>query len=33
MFGPPVSVPDDAPVQDRLLGFFGRDPAWEPRPR
>ncbi len=33
MFGPPVPVPDDAPVQDRLLGFFGRDPAWEPRPR
>ena len=30
MFGPPVFVPDDASVQDRLLGFFGRDPAWSP---
>lgn len=29
-FGPPVPVPDGAPVQDRLLGFFGRDPAWSP---
>jgi uncharacterized protein (TIGR03086 family) len=28
MFGPPASVPDDAPVCDRLLGFFGRDPSW-----
>jgi uncharacterized protein (TIGR03086 family) len=28
MFGPPVTVPDDASVQDRLLGFFGRDPNW-----
>ncbi len=30
MFGDPVAVPDDAPVTDRLLGFFGRDPAWRP---
>lgn len=30
MFGAPVAVPDDAPVQDRLLGLFGRDPAWSP---
>ena len=28
MFGPPVAVPDGASVQDRLIGFFGRDPAW-----
>ena len=27
VFGPPVPVPDDAPVQDRLLGFVGRDPS------
>ncbi len=29
-FGPAVPVPDDAPVQDRLIGFIGRDPAWMP---
>ncbi len=29
-YGPAVPVPDDAPVQDRLLGFIGRDPAWRP---
>ena len=28
MFGPAVPVPDDAPIQDRMLAFFGRDPAW-----
>jgi uncharacterized protein (TIGR03086 family) len=28
MFGDAVPVPDDAPVQDQMLGFFGRDPAW-----
>lgn len=27
-YGSPVAVPDDAPVQDRLMGFIGRDPAW-----
>lgn len=27
-YGPAVAVPDDAPVQDRLIGFIGRDPAW-----
>ena len=26
--GPPVEVGPDAPKQDRLLGSFGRDPAW-----
>ena len=25
-FGPEVSVPDDAPAQDRFLGFIGRQP-------
>ncbi|EFQ82170.1 TIGR03086 family protein [Aeromicrobium marinum DSM 15272] len=29
-YGPAVPVPADAPVQDRLLGFIGRDPAWRP---
>jgi uncharacterized protein (TIGR03086 family) len=28
LFGPPVPVPDDAPLLDRLLGLTGRDPAW-----
>ncbi len=28
-YGPKVAVPADAPVQDRLMGFIGRDPsAW-----
>jgi uncharacterized protein (TIGR03086 family) len=26
IFGPAVEVPDDAPFQDRALGFFGRQP-------
>lgn len=26
VFGPPVVVPDDASLQDRLLGMVGRDP-------
>lgn len=26
VFGPEVAVPDDAPLQDRLLGLIGRDP-------
>jgi uncharacterized protein (TIGR03086 family) len=29
-YGPAVPVPDDAPVQDRMLGFIGRDPYWKP---
>ncbi|MEU4688890.1 TIGR03086 family metal-binding protein [Actinoplanes sp. NPDC023714] len=29
-YGPRVAVPDDAGVQDRLLGFIGRDPSWTP---
>ena len=27
-YGPRVPVPDDAPAQDRLMGFIGRDPQW-----
>jgi len=26
-FGPEVAVPETAPIYDRLVGFFGRDPA------
>ena len=29
-YGPAVPVPDDAPAQDRLVGFIGRDPGWRP---
>jgi uncharacterized protein (TIGR03086 family) len=29
-YGPAVPVPADAPVQDRMLGFIGRDPYWKP---
>ena len=28
LFGPPVSVPGDAPLLDRVLGLTGRDPRW-----
>ena len=28
LFGVEVPVPDDAPVYDRLAGWFGRDPGW-----
>jgi uncharacterized protein (TIGR03086 family) len=31
-FGPVVSVPDDAPSFDRLIGMNGRNPAWTPPP-
>jgi uncharacterized protein (TIGR03086 family) len=27
-YGPRVPVPDDAPAQDRLAAFIGRDPGW-----
>jgi uncharacterized protein (TIGR03086 family) len=27
-YGPRVSVPDDASVQDKLIAFIGRDPSW-----
>ena len=30
LFGPPVQVPADAPVMDRLAGATGRDPHWVP---
>ena len=29
-YGARVDVPRDADVQDRLLGFIGRDPSWRP---
>jgi uncharacterized protein (TIGR03086 family) len=28
LFGPPVPVPADAPLLDRVLGLTGRDPNW-----
>lgn len=31
-YGPRVPVPGDAPVQDQLVGFIGRDPHWTPSP-
>jgi uncharacterized protein (TIGR03086 family) len=30
LFGPPVTVPADADVVDRLIGATGRDPSWTP---
>jgi uncharacterized protein (TIGR03086 family) len=33
LYGPPVTVPDDAPLLDQLLGLTGRDPAWTARAR
>ncbi|HSP65442.1 MAG TPA: TIGR03086 family metal-binding protein [Candidatus Deferrimicrobium sp.] len=28
VFGPEVQMPNDAPVYERLAGWFGRDPGW-----
>ena len=34
VLGPEVQIPDDAPLQDRLLGLLGRNPNWaEPEKR
>jgi len=30
IFGPPVDVPADSPLLDRVIGLTGRDPAWTP---
>lgn len=30
-YAPAVPVPDDAPLQDRVLGLIGRDPNWTSR--
>jgi len=30
-YAAPVSVPEDAPLQDRVLGLIGRDPRWRPK--
>jgi uncharacterized protein (TIGR03086 family) len=27
-YGPAIEVPEDAPLQDRVLGVLGRDPHW-----
>ena len=29
-FGPPIFVPDNAPLLDRVIGLAGRDPNWAP---
>lgn len=33
MFGPQVEVHGDAPIQNRLVATFGRDPQWSVAPR
>lgn len=30
LFGPPVAVPADAPLLDRVIGLSGRRPDWQP---
>ncbi|MFF6906433.1 TIGR03086 family metal-binding protein [Streptomyces sp. NPDC012389] len=30
IFGPPVPVPDEAPLLDRVIGLSGRRPEWRP---
>ncbi|MFE3138143.1 TIGR03086 family metal-binding protein [Streptomyces scopuliridis] len=30
VFGPPVEVPEDAPLLDRVIGLSGRRPDWRP---
>jgi hypothetical protein len=30
LFGPPVAVPDGAPLLDGVLGLSGRDPGCKP---
>ncbi|GIH73125.1 TIGR03086 family metal-binding protein [Sphaerimonospora thailandensis] len=30
VFGPEIKVDQEAPLQDRLLAFIGRDPQWRP---
>jgi uncharacterized protein (TIGR03086 family) len=32
LFGPPVSLAEDAPLLDRVIGLAGRDPRWAPTP-
>jgi hypothetical protein len=32
LFGPPIFLPDDAPLLDRVIGLAGRDPSWAPTP-
>jgi uncharacterized protein (TIGR03086 family) len=32
IFAPPVDVPADAPLVDRVVAFSGRDPGWSARP-
>jgi uncharacterized protein (TIGR03086 family) len=31
IFGPPVDVPEQAPLVDRVIAFSGRDPGWTAR--
>ncbi|MEV5569564.1 hypothetical protein AB0L06_05915 [Spirillospora sp. NPDC052269] len=29
LWRPPVDVPEDAPLIDRIVGVTGRNPAWD----